>query len=277
MSIDRKEGDDITRADLPVPFWRLSLVQVPRAVRGTAAIIDHLLLLLGLGLFIASDFEGKGWVLLLLILGPLLTLVVRQRLFRLSMPLIPIKDGDLMLIEDRAEELLCEVTIQQNGVVTRIDRGALLMESGRLIFNGRESGFALAAQDVGIAGRRFIEQLVDSPGIDLSLNVPGQDARLTFWAIESDYHPVQEQQRLDRLVKTFLAANVQINAQRVMPELVAPAPTRSSPRMLFGTVLRQFPIVAAYIAIQAAAVSCCVAWIVVIVLVTTKRWPDPAD
>ncbi len=57
-------------------------------------------------------------------------------------------DEGILEGSDDPDEVLVEVEIWQNGGLTGVDRGILLLSEDRLVFSGHRSSFALVAQDV---------------------------------------------------------------------------------------------------------------------------------
>lgn len=132
-----------------------------------------------------------------------------------------LRAGPLDEPEDN-NEILVQVSIVQDGVVTGVDQGLLIVEDGALAFNGRRSSFSLGPQD--LLQRSSFPHRMDRPvptapaGRPLYVYLSDRSLSLYFVPLKGKRRDRNAKERLGVLISNFVYSETTI-ARRQYPPL----------------------------------------------------------
>ncbi len=157
-------------------------------------------------------FALFGTIVVSLLLPPILSKIVRRRTLDAT-------SMDRRLIEDPWDLDVClvEIEIYRNGPLIGVDRGVAWFESGRLLFNGMRTSFAIGGEDV--QPRRLWTEVARTTRIPVvPLRVEG-DARIEFRPLQATKLPIDHEERFVERLAAFRARPPQSRGPRQWPPL----------------------------------------------------------
>lgn len=183
----------------------------------TASVIASIPAFYGFGWFVMSDGKDLGQIAFGTLFVGLSVVVNRlSRLVPAGSTAIASPE-DLLLLEDPEDRDTClvEITIFKEGREIGRDRGVAWFDSGRLMFNGHRTSFAIGGEDV-LPRRLWVRQ----PNIDRTLAVPfrySHGAYVRFQLLTGPIITVDHQERFVERLGAFRSRPPQSRGPRQWP------------------------------------------------------------